>query len=223
VARDIDIVVADDPAAEVAERLVAAVRRGGHIALTGGTSVRDAYEQAAALEQDWTGVELWWSDERCVPPTDERANYFLAKESLLDRVRTGKVHRIRGELGRDEGATLYDQELGPLEHFDLVLLGLGADGHVASLFPDQPTLDETERRVVGAEAKLEPFVDRVTLTLPVLRRAHEVLFVVTGAKKADAAYAAFAGEPSRSVPGSLVRATHGTTTAVLDAAAAAKL
>jgi 6-phosphogluconolactonase len=223
VAREIDIVVVDDPARELAERLVTAVRAGGHIVLTGGNSVRSGYEQAAALEPDWTGVELWWGDERCVPPDDERSNYRLAHDSLLDRVRTKKVHRIRGELGRDEGATLYEQELGSLERFDFVLLGLGPDGHIASLFPEQPTLDETERRVVGAEAHLEPFVDRVTLTLPMLRGAREVLFVVTGANKADAAFAAFAGDPTRTVPGSLVRSTRGTTTAVLDAAAAAKL
>jgi 6-phosphogluconolactonase len=223
VARDIDIVIAEDPAAEVGERLAAAAARSGHLVLTGGNSVAEAYAHAASLRDDWTSVELWWGDERCVPPTDERSNYRLAQESLLDRVRTGTVHRIRGELGRDEGAELYEQELGSLERFDFVLLGLGPDGHVASLYPEQPTLDETTRRVVGAEAHLDPYVDRITLTLPMLRSAHEVLFMVTGANKADAAYAAFAGEPTRSVPGSLVRATHGRTTAVLDDAAAAKL
>ncbi len=222
-ARDIDIVVVDDPAANVAERLAAAARAGGHVVLTGGDSPRIAYEQAAALENDWTAVELWWGDERCVPQDDERSNYGMAKAALLDRVKAGKVHRMRGELGREEGATLYDQELGSLERFDLVLLGLGPDGHVASLYPEQPTLDETERRVVGAEAHLEPYVDRITLTLPMLRRAREVLFLVTGANKAEAALAAFAGDPTRTIPGSLVRATDGQTTAVLDAAAAAKL
>jgi 6-phosphogluconolactonase len=223
VARDIDVQVVDHPSQVVGERLAAAARAGGHIALTGGGSVREAYEHAASLERDWTRVELWWSDERCVPPTDERSNFRLAKESLLDRVQAGHVHRIRGELGRDDGANLYEQELGELERFDLMVLGLGPDGHVASLFPEQPTLDETAHRVVGAEARLEPFVDRITMTLPVLRRARSVLFLVTGERKADAAYAAFAGEPSRSTPGSLVRATHGETIAVLDAAAAARL
>ena len=130
---------------------------------------------------------------------------------------------MHGELGRDEGARLYDDELGSLERFDLVLLGLGPDGHVASLFPEEPTLNEATRHAVGAEARLEPFVDRITLTLPVLCRSDEVLFLVTGADKADAARAAFAGERSRSTPGSLVRALDGRTTAVLDAAAAARL
>jgi 6-phosphogluconolactonase len=130
---------------------------------------------------------------------------------------------MRGELGAEAGAADYDRELGELARFDLLLLGLGPDGHVASLFPEQPTLDESERRVVPAEAKLEPYVDRITLTLPMLRAAHAVVFLVTGDGKADAAARAFGGEPSRLTPGSLVRAVSGTTTAVLDGAAAAKL
>ena len=222
-ASGIEIVVADQPAQVVGERLAAAARDGGHVVLTGGTTPGAAYEIAAHLEHDWTRVELWWGDERCVPPDDERSNYGMAKGALLDRVELGAVHRIRGELGRDEGAQLYEQELGPVQRFDLVLLGLGSDGHVASLFPARPPLDEVERRVLGAEAGLEPFVDRITLTLPALCNACEVLFLVTGESKADAVAAAFAGEPSKAIPGSLVRAANGRTTAVLDEAAAAKL
>ncbi len=206
-ARAVDIIVAEHPAQVVAERLVDAAGKGGHVALTGGSTPRLAYELAAGIETDWTRVELWWSDDRCVPESDERSNYGMAKAALLDRVRTGTVHRMHGELGRDEGARLYD----------------GPDGHVASLFPNEPTLDETKRKAIGAEAKLEPFVDRITLTLPMLCSADEVLFLVTGADKADAAYAAFVDEPSRTTPGSLVRAVDGRTTAVLDAAAAARL
>jgi len=133
------------------------------------------------------------------------------------------VHRMRGELGRDAGAQQYEEELGPLRRFDLMLLGLGPDGHVASLYPNEPTLGETERRAIGAVAKLEPFIDRITLTLPMLCAADEVLFLVVGEDKAEAAQRAFAGEPSRATPGSLVRAVEGRTVAVLDAAAAAKL
>src|SRR5205085_763915 len=215
----------EDAARIVAERLADVTRGGGHVVLTGGSTPRRAYERAAALAPNWSRAEVWWGDERCVPPDDERSNYLLAKGSLLDRLEAGpaKVHRMRGELGREQGATLYEQELGSLERFDLILLGLGPDGHVASLFPEQPTLEETERRVIGAEAKLEPFVDRITLTLPVLRAARSVLFLVAGKDKAEAAQRAFAGEPTREVPGSLVRSTRGTTTAVLDAAAAAYL
>jgi 6-phosphogluconolactonase len=147
----------------------------------------------------------------------------MAKEALIDRVSTGAVHRMRGELGSEEGAAQYEQELGELKRFDAVLLGLGPDGHLASLYPDQPTLNATERRVIAAEAKWEPYVDRITLTLPMLRSADEVLFLVTGADKAEAARRAFRAAPSPATPGSLVRADGGRTIAVLDAAAAALL
>ena len=173
--------------------------------LTGGSTPRRSYELAAALERDWSGVELWWSDERCVPPDDEKSNYAMAKRALLDHVSVGAAHRMRGELGKEDGAASYDQELGSLDPFDFVLLGLGPDGHVASLFPNEPTLDETDRRAIGAEAKLDPFVDRITLTLPVLCAARTVVFLVTGADKADAVRRAFADEPSQATPGSLIR------------------
>jgi 6-phosphogluconolactonase len=221
----VEIVVAGDPAQVVAERLADAAQAGGHVVLTGGSTPRRAYELVARLQPDWSRVELWWGDERCVSPGDERSNYGLAKAALLDRLAAAPaaVHRMRGELGRDEGAADYERELGPLARFDLLLLGLGPDGHVASLYPEQPTLDETERRVIGAEAHLQPFVDRITLTLAMLRAARAVLFLVVGADKAEAARRTFAGPPSRATPGSLVRALGGTTTAVLDAAAAAQL
>lgn len=213
-----DVRVVDDPAGAVAELLAAA---SGHVALTGGSTPKDAYARAAELRDDWTGVELWWGDERCVPPDDDRSNYKLAKDALLDRVRTGAVHRIEGELGRDEAAARYDEELRAVDRFDVVLLGLGPDGHVASLYPDQPTLDETERRAIGAEAKLEPYVDRVTLTLPMLNAARLVLFLVAGEGKAEAVQRAFGGEASHSTPGSLVRGDE--TLVVLDRAAASLL
>jgi len=226
--REIELVVAEDAvaAAQVAaERLAAAARAGGHVVLTGGSTPRRAYELAAELQPDWSRVEVWWSDERCVPPDDARSNFGMVQAALLDRLAAAPaaVHRMRGELGRDEGAARYELELGSLAGFDLLLLGLGSDGHVASLYPEQPTLDETDRRAIGADAHLQPFVDRITLTLPMLRAAREVLFLVAGADKADAAKRAFAGEPSRTTPGSLVRALAGTTTAVLDAAAASHL
>jgi len=220
-----EIVVADDPAATVADLLAAAARKGGHIVLTGGSTPADAYEIAAERQPDWSRTELWWGDERCVPPADERSNYGMAKRALLDRIsdQPAAVHRMRGELGPEAGAEDYDRELGNLARFDFLLLGLGSDGHAASLYPDQPTLDETERRVIGAEAKLDPYVDRITLTLPMLRAARAIVFLVAGADKADACARAFAGDPSRATPASLIRAVSGTTTAVLDPAAAAKL
>ncbi|MBV8065417.1 MAG: 6-phosphogluconolactonase [Actinobacteria bacterium] len=219
---EIDVVVVDDPGAAVADMLADAARAGGHVVLTGGSTSAVAYELAAAREPDWSRVEVWWGDERCVPPDDDRSNYGMAKRTLLDNLaeQPSAVHRMRGELGREAGAEDYDRELGELARFDFLLLGLGSDGHIASLYPDQPTLDETERRVVGAEAHLEPFVDRITLTLPMLRAARAIVFLVAGDDKADACARAFAGEPTRSTPGSLVRAVAGTTTAVLDPGAA---
>jgi len=221
---DVEIVVADDPARVVAERLAEAARRGRSIVLTGGSTPKHAYELAAELEPDWSGSELWWGDERAVPPDDENSNYGMAKAALLERIaaQPRAVHRIRGELGKEAGAGAYEQELGEAT-LDLVLLGMGPDGHVASLYPNQPTLDERTRRAIGADAHLEPFVDRITMTVPTLRGGHEVLFLITGADKADAVARAFRDDPDKATPASLVRSESGRTTAVLDAAAAAKL
>jgi 6-phosphogluconolactonase len=222
-ARNIDIVCSEHVPQTAAERIAAAARAGGHIVLTGGRSVAQAYELAAVLEPDWSNVEVWFTDERCVAPDHEWSNYRQAKEALLDRVSPHAVHRMRGELGKDEGATLYEQELAVVDRFDFVVMGLGPDGHVASLYPLQPTLDVTDRKAIGAEAHLDPYVDRITLTLPMLRSAREMLFVVTGEDKAEACARAFDGEPTREIPGSLVRSIDGVTTAVLDPAAAAKV
>ncbi len=223
---DIDVVAdAAEAASVVAERLAEQARAGGHVVLTGGSTPRRAYELAAKLEPDWSRVELWWGDERCVPPDDERSNYGMTKAALLDRLEHGPVavHRMQGELGRDDAVTEYRHELAGVGAFDLVLLGLGPDGHVASLFPGFPTLDVTNRDVVGTVAGHEPFVDRITLTLPRLCATHELLFLVTGGNKADAVARALAGKPSRATPGSLARATEGPTRAILDRAAAAEL
>jgi 6-phosphogluconolactonase len=216
---------AEEAARAVAERLVAQARTGGSIVLTGGSTPRRAYEIAAELEPDWSHAELWWGDERCVPPDDENSNYGMAKAALLDRLeqQPDAVHRMQGELGRDEGAREYKHELADVGLFDLVLLGLGPDGHIASLFPNFPTLDVTGRDVLGSEAGHEPFVDRISLTLPRLCATHELLFLVAGEDKADAVSRALAGPPSPATPGSLARSTEGTTRAVVDRAAAARL
>jgi len=208
----------------VARRLDEAARAGGHICLTGGSTPKRAYELAAEMDPDWSRVELWWGDERCVPPDDPLSNYGMAATALIDLLGTppAAVHRMRGELGPDEGAAAYERELGDAR-FDLTLLGMGSDGHVASLYPNQPTLEEAERRVIGAEAHLEPFVDRITVTLPVLNASRELLFLIAGADKADAVARAFAREPSPATPASLARALDGPTTVVLDHTAASKL
>jgi 6-phosphogluconolactonase len=225
---EVDLTVvadAEEAAHLVADRLAEQAREGGSIVLTGGSTPRRAYEIAAGLEPDWSRVELWWGDERCVPPDDKRSNYAMAKAALLDRLEgaPAAVHRMQGELGRDEGTAEYRLELANVGTFDLVLLGLGPDGHIASLFPNFPTLDVTSRDVVGSEAGHEPFVDRISLTLPRLCNTRELLFLVTGEDKADAAARAFSGGPSPQTPGSLARSTEGRTRAILDRAAAAKL
>ena len=216
---DITIVAdAAEGARLVAERLAEQARAGGSIVLTGGFTPRQAYQAAAELEPDWSRVELWWGDERCVPPDDERSNFGMAKEALLDRLAVAprSVHRM-------ESAEQYAAEVAGVGTFDLVLLGLGPDGHVASLFPNFPTLDITGRDVVGSDAGHEPFVDRISMTLPRLGNTHELLFHVAGEDKADAVALAFAGEPSRKTPGSLARSAEGATRAILDRAAASKL
>ena len=211
-------------ASHVADELVAAGRAGSAIVLTGGESPGRAYELAAQREPDWSAASLWWGDERSVPPDDERSNFLLARERLLDGLsgRPRETHRIRGELGAEAAADEYDAELDGVE-LDLVLLGLGPDGHAASLFPNQPTLDERSRRAVAAEAKLEPFVDRVTMTVPVLSSAPEVLFLVTGESKAEAVEHAFGQPPGPETPASLIRSVRGRTRVVADVAAAARL
>jgi 6-phosphogluconolactonase len=223
---DVELVVVDDAkevAAVVAERLARAAREGGNVVLTGGTTPEQAYREAAKREPDWSKVEVWWGDERCVPPDHELSNFGMAKRALLDRLEVAPkaVHRIKGELGKEEGAADYERELGDAQ-LDLLLLGLGSDGHIASLFPNAPTLRQ-RKRVLPAEAGLEPFVDRVTLSLPALKGAREVLFVISGESKADAVRRAFAEKPAPETPASLVRATEGRTTAILDRAAAAAL
>ena len=223
---DLELVVVDDGkvlAAVVAERLARAAREGGSVVLTGGNTPELAYREAAKLEGDWSKVALWWGDERCVPPDSEQSNYGLAKRSLLDRIerQPRSVHRIKGELGKELGAAEYVEEIAGAT-LDLLLLGMGPDGHVASLFPNARTLRQ-RKPVLPAEAGLEPFVDRVTLSLPTLRGAREIIFLIAGESKAEAAARAFAGEPSPDTPASLVRASDGRTVAILDRAAAAKL
>ena len=213
-------VVADaEAASQAAAELLASA--AGDVVLTGGSTPQRAYELAAAARTDWSGVELWWGDERCVPPDDERSNYRLAREALLDHVGVVRaVHRIRGELPPPEAAAEYDAELRG-RRLELVLLGLGPDGHTASLFPNAPALRERERLAVAAPAGLEPFVDRVTLTVPALASAARVVFLVTGEAKAEAARRAFAGDPDEATPASLVRGEQ--TAAILDRAAASLL
>jgi 6-phosphogluconolactonase len=195
------------------------------VVLTGGSTPRKAYERAAELREDWSGVDLWFTDERCVPPDHEHSNYGMAKAALLDHISGATVHRIEGELGPQRGADAYEQELrGAGMEADLVLVGLGADAHTCSLFPGDPALGERERLAVGVETPgMPPLVPRVTLTLPVVNAARAVVFLVTGEDKADAVARSFSGAADPSAPGSLVRPDSGEMTLIADHAAVARL
>lgn len=221
---DVDLRVAASAAEaqrEAADLLAESARRGGHIALSGGSTPRPAYESAARLAPDWSGVEIWWADERCVPPDDERSNYRLVRESLLDRLdrKPSIEHRVLGELSPGEAADAYDAELASVV-FDLALLGIGPDGHTASLFPNDPALDEVGRR---AAAVPRPDVDRVTATIPQLNASEIVVFLIIGEEKADAVARSFSAPPDPATPAGLVRSASGTTIVLLDRAAAARL
>jgi 6-phosphogluconolactonase len=230
----VDLQVLEDPADACAEMLVEAARAGQHIALTGGSTPGRAYEKAASLEEDWSRAKLWWSDDRCVPPDDEMSNYRLAKEALLDALPgdgTPEVHRIPGERGPHVGADDYERELRAVfgeqvPRLDFLLLGLGPDGHVASLYPGQPTLDVSDRAAVGVEeAGWKPYVPRVSLTMPVLCAARRIVFLVGGGDKAEAVERCFGPgvEPNHGAPGSMVRPVDGELTVLLDEAAASRL
>jgi 6-phosphogluconolactonase len=184
----LNVIVLDDAegaARRAGEVLAKAAHDGGHIALSGGKSPELAHEKAVRLQPDWSRVELWWGDERCVPPDDERSNYAMAKRSLLDSVAVhpAAVHRIAGELDPETAAAQYDEALRGVR-LRLNILGIGPDGHTASLFPHSAGLRERERLSIAAEPGLEPFVPRVTMTPPMLANADCVLFLVAGEQKA---------------------------------------
>lgn len=215
-----DVRVSDDPAQEAAELLAAA---SGHLTLTGGSTPRVAYEHAAGLRDDWSGVDFWFTDERCVPPDHEHSNFGMVERALLSRAEGATVHRMRGELGPEDGAAGYENELGEFgpEAMDLMLLGLGPDAHVCSLFPGDDALGERERMAVGVETPgMAPLVPRITLTFPVVNASERIVFLVTGEDKAEAVARVFSGRPDPRAPGSLVE---GNVVALLDPAAAAGL
>jgi 6-phosphogluconolactonase len=215
---DVEIRIVDDPARATADLLVVTA---GHVALSGGSSPGRAFEIAAQLRPDWSGAHIWFGDDRAVPPDDEVSNYRLAKETLLDRLTVPpEVHRIRGELGAEKAADLYDTELEGIT-LDLALNGIGPDGHTASIYPNAPALDETKRRAVAAEAKWEPFVPRVTMTPPMFAAAGLLVYLVRGEDKAEVVRRAFVDDPSPASPASLLRGRK--TIAILDGAAASLL
>jgi 6-phosphogluconolactonase len=187
--------VLDDPAAvalEAAREFVALARCPGRfrVALAGGSTPRTLYHLLATRfrnDVDWNRVEAYFGDERCVGPDHEHSNHRMARESLLRHVPIGAVLRIEGESGADAAADRYDRLLRALGEplFDLVLLGMGADGHTLSLFPGYDPRSMEGRLAVPALAPPEaPVRQRVTLTPQAVARSRVALFLVTGADKA---------------------------------------
>jgi 6-phosphogluconolactonase len=211
---------AEAAARAAADRVVAAVERArsdrgvAHVALAGGTTPRRAYEILASDALDWSNVHLWFGDERCVPPDDPESNYRMVREALLEPagIPSEQVHPIDGTADPDQAARAYGASLPG--RLDLALLGLGEDGHTASLFPGDPLLEDLApaRAVVASK----PPPRRITLGLDVLRAARERIILAAGAGKADAVAAVLRG-PDPAYPASLIDAD-----LIVDQAAAAK-
>lgn len=227
----------------IAGQACLAIRKRGRftVALAGGDTPRPIYSRLAAAAYrnriDWPRVLVFFGDERCVPPDDPRSNYLMARTALLDRVPlpAGNIHRIRGEDDPQRAAANYarvlKQVLGgdaaaggpPPEGFDLVLLGLGDDGHTASLFPGLAAVAETKRWVMAQYVETAGNW-RVTLTPVIINAARQVAFLVSGAKKAEMVRRVLEGPYQPAVlPAQSVRPTQGELHWLMDMAAAARL
>lgn len=213
------------------------------LAISGGRTPEGVFRQLALPTMQswpvWPSLDLFWVDERAVPPDDADSNYRLVRESFLATapLDASRVHRMRGEApDLDAEARRYEGELaqwagghgeapraGDVPRLDAVLLGLGPDGHTASLFPGSPALAERERWVVAAPGP-PPHARRLTLTFPVLNAARAVLFLVTGREKAEAVRQAITrSEPVETIPASAVQPADGRLYWVIDEAAATRL
>jgi 6-phosphogluconolactonase len=206
------------------------------VALAGGATPRETYTRLAsppfADALPWDRTVVFFGDERCVPPDHAESNYRMANESLLSKVGlpAERVYRMRGEADDPEAAAgeyartlaaVFGTRRGELPRFDLVLLGLGLDGHIASLFPGSPAAKEIFRPVVAVHAAAARIPQRLTLTLPMLNAAGRVIFLVSGAEKAKAVKAALGD--GASLPGAMVRPADGTLTWIVDRPAASLL
>ena len=227
--------VAEDPARACAAMMLGVGVTGGHIVLAGGSTPKRAYEELvrAARESgaDLSAAQFWFGDERCVDPQDERSNYRMAREALLDPLGLAgspAVRRMRGELGPAEGASAYARQLieAGEPHFDLLLVGIGPDGHTLSLFPGQGTLGVRDRLVVGVpEAGLEPLVPRISFSLAAVAMARHVVVLAEGEAKAEALARAFGPDasPDPQVPSSYLPEVARELTLLFDPAAASRL
>ena len=209
------------------------------VALAGGSTPRAAYALLASAPYagrlDWSCIHLFWGDERCVPPEHPHSNYRMASQVLLEQVPIppGNVHRMRGEAPPTQAAAEYQEILrrffdpqstnGDLPLFDLLLLGMGEDGHVASLFPGSPALQVTDRWVVAVEHHQPPppLVIRLSLTLPAINAAREVVFAVAGESKAARLKQVLSpGSSEVALPAQLVRPRSGRLLWLVEQAAA---
>ena len=201
-----------------------------NMALAGGNTPREIYSMLAESTYrdrvDWNRLHLFWGDERMVPPEHEDSNFRMVKETLLDHVRIpdGNVHRIRGEIVPEQAAQEYAELLhnhfkSDSPRFDIILLGIGEDGHTASLFPGTDAVEECKLYTV---AVFVPRLDtwRVTLTFPVLNAAREVLFLASGRSKSDIVQRIISiKQPAKEFPASMVNPENGTLHWMLDSEA----
>ncbi len=219
----------------IAQESIAAHRRFT-FALSGGSTPKKLYgllaEEPYRSQIDWTHVDIFWSDERCVPPDDAESNFLMAQQVLLSKIAipTHQIHRMPADqTDRDAASYAYtiemQQTIGSegVPSFDLIQLGMGPEGHTASLFPHQPSLHEQQRLVMPVTVPKPP-PPRLTFTPRLLNAASHVLFLVTGAEKQDAVKAVLEGEyQPDEYPAQIVQPTKGEVTWMLDTAAAEKL
>ena len=219
----VEVFDAPSYAAEAAARIVLGLPGEGAVVLTGGTTAEAIYREVAESDAGWGGLDVFFSDERCVPPDDPRSNYGMAVGSLLERVRPRAVHRMRGEDEPSAAARAYDDEITASERvpFDLVVLGMGGDCHIAAMFPGTDALHVASEFCVPVDRP--DGLPGLTLTPPAIVPARRVLLVVAGDEKAEAVRRAVAGdEPPEECPARLL-ADHPDATFLLDEAAAARL
>ena len=177
-----------------AEREALAARGAFHIVLAGGGTPRVVYEALSREAHDWARWRVWFGDERCLPAEHPERNSTMARAALLDRVAVAATHPIPAERGADAAAAAYAAELADIGDFDLVILGLGEDGHTASLFPGR--MLATTADVVAVFDAPKPPPERVSLSAPRLSRARQVLFLVSGVGKRDALVRWKQGDPT---------------------------
>ncbi len=221
--------------ADVVAEAVAA-RGQARVAISGGSTPKAVFELLAQEYTNkiaWGHVQLFWGDERCVPPADAESNFGMTEAAMLDKISLPpvNVHRMEGELAPEEAAARYEAEIrntlrlegAETPTFDLVLLGLGPDGHTASLFPHTEALHEMAR-ICLANHVPQKDTWRLTLTWPVITQGREVVFLVEGAEKAGVLKTVFTGayDPEQ-YPAQLIRPANGRLTLLLDQAAAAHL